>query len=343
MRTMTLVRRWLLLWALMFWQGGFTIDGGVVVPVGSKVTNDLELAGAVALAVRGWDLPAMRRMSLGGRRLRWAIWVGLVLSLILLVWLHPRLDRLLVQEDVIVLERDGDPRLAMRDERGKDRLELLVARDGAPVLNFLDREGKVRLEILVAGEGDPDLNFLDQKGAIRLNLGVGRTGAPELGLLDRAGTSGLMLTLTPRGAVVLDIDRDGKSRVALVADPDGGAALQFLDRDETPRLVLGLEEGGTPMWGALDARGKTRVGITITAEGRADLEWCDDSERLRLKLSISATGEPGLIAYDKQAKVIAQVGHGAAALLKSGAGKLPRIIEAVQDVLELWKLAEPLL
>jgi hypothetical protein len=76
-RIMTLVRRWLLLWALMFWQGGFTSYGGVVVPVGSavlgseqepgfitrSVTNYLNLAGAVALAVWGWDLMTMRRTS----------------------------------------------------------------------------------------------------------------------------------------------------------------------------------------------------------------------------------------------------------------------------------------
>jgi hypothetical protein len=116
---MTVVRRWLLLWALMFWQGGFTFYGGVVVPVGSavlgsereqgfitrKVTNDLNLAGAVALVVWGWDLSAMRRSSPGGRRLRWAIWAGLVIALALLFWLHPRLDELLVAEDATVLDR----------------------------------------------------------------------------------------------------------------------------------------------------------------------------------------------------------------------------------------------
>jgi hypothetical protein len=119
MRIMTLVRRWLLLWALMFWQGGFTFYGGVVVPVGSavlgsereqgfitrSVTNYLNLAGAIALAVWGWELTAMRGTSPGGRRLRWAIWAGLVLSLVVLAWLHPRLDELLVPEDAMVLDR----------------------------------------------------------------------------------------------------------------------------------------------------------------------------------------------------------------------------------------------
>jgi hypothetical protein len=47
----------------------------------------------------------MRGTSLGGRWLRWAIWAGLVLSLVVLVQLHPRLDELLVPEDALVLDR----------------------------------------------------------------------------------------------------------------------------------------------------------------------------------------------------------------------------------------------
>ena len=116
---MTVVRRWLLLWAILFWQGGFTFYGGVVVPVGSavlgsereqgfitrKVTNDLNLAGAVALGVWCWDLSAGRGTSPGGRRLRWAIWAGLVLMLAVLAWLHLRLDELMDPEAAMILDR----------------------------------------------------------------------------------------------------------------------------------------------------------------------------------------------------------------------------------------------
>ncbi len=93
--------------------------GAVVVPIGSavlgseleqgfitrSVTNGLNLAGAVTLAVWFWDLSAGRGMSCGGRILSWSIWVGLVLSLALLAWLHPRLDELLDPEGYLVLDR----------------------------------------------------------------------------------------------------------------------------------------------------------------------------------------------------------------------------------------------
>ena len=114
-----MIRRLLLLWALMFWQGGFMFYGGVVVPVGSRilgsdleqgcitrsVTNYLNVAGAVALAVWGWDLLAEPGSSLGQRRLRWLSWCLLVLTLGVLVWVHLRLDDLLDLEQSVILDR----------------------------------------------------------------------------------------------------------------------------------------------------------------------------------------------------------------------------------------------
>ena len=119
----TVMRRLLLLMALMVWQGGFMFYGAVVVPVGSEVlgshreqgfvtqsvTNYLNVAGAVALAVWGWDVAAGR--AAGGRRLCWIGWGLLVVLLGVLVWLHPRLDELLVADGFRILDRPGYRRL----------------------------------------------------------------------------------------------------------------------------------------------------------------------------------------------------------------------------------------
>lgn len=115
----TVLRRLLLLLALMVWQGGFMFYGAVVVPVGAEVlgshreqgfvtqsvTNYLNVAGAVALAVWGWDVAAGG--GAGGRRLRWTGWGLLVVLLAVLAWLHLRLDDLLVVDEFRIRDRPG--------------------------------------------------------------------------------------------------------------------------------------------------------------------------------------------------------------------------------------------
>jgi hypothetical protein len=102
----------------MLWQGGFTFYSAVVVPIGASVlgseidqgfitrsvTNYLNLAGAIALPIWGWDLAAMRGTSLLGRRFQLAIWSVLVVALVVLIWMHSRLDSYLVPEETTILE-----------------------------------------------------------------------------------------------------------------------------------------------------------------------------------------------------------------------------------------------
>ena len=105
----TLLRRFLALTALMFWQGGFLFYASVVVPIGQdvlgshfdqglitrRVTVYLNLSGAVALLVFALDAALTRDPSRFRRRCRWAVWVGMAILLALLVWLHPKLDELI--------------------------------------------------------------------------------------------------------------------------------------------------------------------------------------------------------------------------------------------------------
>jgi hypothetical protein len=107
-----LARRFLVLLALMFWQGGFTFYAAVVVPTGQRVLGDptdqgfitrqvtqyLNLSGAVALLILALDLIAAAREATWARRLRWLSWLGMVGTLVALVWLHPRIDQYLDPE-----------------------------------------------------------------------------------------------------------------------------------------------------------------------------------------------------------------------------------------------------
>jgi hypothetical protein len=114
----TLLRRFLVLAALLFWQGGFLFYASVVVPVGQQltshlrqglitqqVTDYLNLSGAVALLPLAWDCIVSSDPSLRRRLLRWVAWTGMTLALALLAWLHPRLDELVDRDSLSIADR----------------------------------------------------------------------------------------------------------------------------------------------------------------------------------------------------------------------------------------------
>ncbi len=106
---MTLLRRFLAIVALLFWQGGFTFYAAVVVPIGQnvlgshleqglitrQVTHYLNISGAAAMALLAAELLAEgypRSWRLG---LLWFIWLGMAVLLGALIVLHPALDTLI--------------------------------------------------------------------------------------------------------------------------------------------------------------------------------------------------------------------------------------------------------
>ena len=116
---MILLRRFLVVAALMFWQGGFTFYAAVVVPIGQRVldspqeqgfitrqvTRYLNLSGFVALALLGWDVAAGRDAEVWRRWTRRLTWAGMLLSLAALAWLHPQIDQLLDPQTGIIRQR----------------------------------------------------------------------------------------------------------------------------------------------------------------------------------------------------------------------------------------------
>jgi hypothetical protein len=117
---MPLLRRYLAVAALLFWMGGFTFYASVVVPVGQAVTSHLRqgfitrrvtvylnLSGAVALVLLAVELFPARDPSRTRRRLRVGLWLVMGLTLVALVGLHRRLDALLVDRGMIVLDPEA--------------------------------------------------------------------------------------------------------------------------------------------------------------------------------------------------------------------------------------------
>lgn len=100
---MVMTRRFLVVLALMAWQGGFMFYGAVTVPVTraklegrpersiitQKVTQWMNLIGTAAILAMYADCWAS---PLKSRRWRWIVWLGMALPHPLLLWLHLKLS-----------------------------------------------------------------------------------------------------------------------------------------------------------------------------------------------------------------------------------------------------------
>src|SRR5437870_5314151 len=100
------LRRFVVLFALLFWQGGALFYALVVVPTGRavhgsilkqaevrrQVTWDLNWLGVVCVLILLWDVFTHQkltgRIALG----RWLSWLGMTGSAAILLGLHPWLD-----------------------------------------------------------------------------------------------------------------------------------------------------------------------------------------------------------------------------------------------------------
>jgi hypothetical protein len=108
----SLLRRFLVLAALMFWQGGFVFYAAVVVPIGTEVLNGateqgfitrhvtrkINWTGTIALVPFVWDA-FTADSSRWRQRARLAL-VGLMaICLIVLFRLHPQMDAMMFEQN----------------------------------------------------------------------------------------------------------------------------------------------------------------------------------------------------------------------------------------------------
>jgi hypothetical protein len=116
-----LLRRLLVVVALMFWQGGFTFYASVVVPIGAdtlgshteqgfitrSVTNWLNVAGGVALPLMAWDAAASK---VNTRWIRWSrvtAWALALVTLGFLIQLHMELDSKLDIKQFLIIDLEN--------------------------------------------------------------------------------------------------------------------------------------------------------------------------------------------------------------------------------------------
>lgn len=109
-----ILRRFLVVMALLYWQGGFLFYSAAVVPIGQdmlgvtqgfitrRVTVALNVAGAVAVVPLLLDALLSGEPRRGRRVLRLFCWAIIAITLVLLFWMHPRLDDYLDVERHIV-------------------------------------------------------------------------------------------------------------------------------------------------------------------------------------------------------------------------------------------------
>jgi hypothetical protein len=109
------LRQFVVIAAIAFWLGGFTFYSGVAIPMGvevlgthrrvgfitERVTNWLNVAGVVALAIFFWNMVLGWRGS--GKVLRYTLlvtWLLMAAIEVELISLHPVMDRLLVTQPI---------------------------------------------------------------------------------------------------------------------------------------------------------------------------------------------------------------------------------------------------
>jgi hypothetical protein len=105
---LTTLRRFLVVQALLFWQGGFLFYAAVVVPIGTaflgtplrqggitrQVTSWMNIAGAGTLLLLALDVGVTRDPKRVRCVARWGLWLLMAVGLAALFWLHPRMDAL---------------------------------------------------------------------------------------------------------------------------------------------------------------------------------------------------------------------------------------------------------
>jgi len=108
---------------------------------------------------------------------------------------------------------NGNPRLALFDLEGQNRISVGVEASGMPILTIADEQEQPRAAFLVDAAGKAGLSLLDQQNRTRAALIVEEDGRTSLSILDDAGKPRALLGADAAGASYVYLYRSDMTRL----------------------------------------------------------------------------------------------------------------------------------
>ena len=108
---------------------------------------------------------------------------------------------------------NGNPRLALFDREGRNRLSVGVEASGAPIFTIADEQEQPRAALLLDAAGKAGLSLLDQQNRTRAALIVEEDGRTSLSILDDAGKPRALLGADAAGASYVYLYRSDMTRL----------------------------------------------------------------------------------------------------------------------------------
>lgn len=132
-----------------------------------------------------------------------------------------------------------EPRVALLDEAGAERVALTLRAGNEPLFSLKDPTGNTNYRIESSGEGEIG-SFIMQDQKIRSLIGISKAGDAGIVLNDGEEVPRIKVAAKAGGDSGLAMQGpDGESRLALESGPDGRVNLGIRDSNGVTRLALG--------------------------------------------------------------------------------------------------------
>lgn len=137
---------------------------------------------------------------------------------------------------LFTVQAERDAALILNGPKGDTNLALGNS-DGRPNILMLDDKGIERMKLVLKEDNAPAFTLRDAKGQPRLVAGANADGWTGLGITDNKGTVRTLMFADPKGECGLTVsDATGKSRAALAVNAENKARVEILD--ETGKAVF---------------------------------------------------------------------------------------------------------